>query len=463
MNREKKLVKNSAIFAIGNIGSKLINFIMLPYYTYLLTTSQYGEIDLITSSASFLVPILSLNLIEGVFRFSLDKNYEQKKVFSTGVIVASLLSILFMIIIIFVDTSNLKIYFYTCLLIVVSIIQNISKQFVRAINELKVFVYSDFVQVISFIVLNIIFIGYFRFGVIGYILAKIIALILDMLIIIILGKVYRYFNFKMFDIKYIKKMLVYSLPLIPNSLMWWAMNLSDRYVINIYLGLAANGLYSVACKFPTILSQINAIFFNAWQMSAIEEYDSQDVGIFYSKIFNVFSIVMLLATSGLLVGIKVIMKVLVSNSFYEAWKYVPFLFLGAVFSALAGFLGTNYVASKNTRGAFKTSIIGAIVNIVLNFVFIPYIGIQGACLATMISFMTLFIIRMKDVNKFIKITYNIKNLCFLILGIGIQIFILFKVKSILLGFLISFIIFFINCSFNFKTIKIAAEKLLKKS
>src|SRR5690606_38107953 len=118
----------------------------------------------------------------------------------------------------------------------------------------------------------------------------------------------------------------------------------------------------------------------------IEEANSKDKSNFFSNVFNVFSMVMLLSTSLLLVHLKYIIEVLVADSYIESWKYVPFLLLGIVFSSFSGFLGTNYIAEKKTTGVFKTSLIGAIINIVLNLLMIPLLGLNGAAIATMISF-----------------------------------------------------------------------------
>lgn len=181
-------------------------------------------------------------------------------------------------------------------------------------------------------------------------------------------------------------MLIYSIPLIPNALMWWVMNASNRYFILFFVGASANGLFAVANKIPSFLSILNTIFFKAWQLSAIEEYGDESKAKFYSQTFYYFSVVMFVGTSIILMILKYMMGILVSEEFFSSWQFIPFLLIGIVFSSFSAFLGTNYIAAKQTKGIFRTSLIGGTINIILNLIFIPLVGTNGAAISTMISF-----------------------------------------------------------------------------
>ena len=148
------------------------------------------------------------------------------------------------------------------------------------------------------------------------------------------------------------------------------MNASDRYAINIFLGISANGIYAIANKVPTILNMLYSIFSQAWQLSAIEEADNKNKSQFYTNVFNIFSLVMLIGTSCILVIIRPIIETFLADAYRDSWKYVPFLLLSVVFTSFSAFLGTNYIAMKETKGVFKTSLVGAIVNIILNILLI---------------------------------------------------------------------------------------------
>lgn len=227
-------------------------------------------------------------------------------------------------------------------------------------------------------------------------------------------------------------MLSYSIPLIPNTLMWWIMNASDRYAIVLFMGVSANGIYAIANKIPTVLNLLYSIFSQAWQLSAIEESESKDKSKFYTDVFNVFSIIMIIGTSAIIVVIRPFVELVLSIEYITAWRYVPLLLLAVVFTSYSSFLGTNYIAMKDTKGVFRTSLIGGILNIVLNFTLIPIIGLNGAAFATMISFFIVWIIRIYDARKFVTIKLNIKELILSFLIILIQIFTLYLNNKIYL-------------------------------
>ncbi|WP_010632941.1 oligosaccharide flippase family protein [Sporolactobacillus vineae] len=412
MNRYKKLAFNSVIFAVGNLGSKLISLLLLPLYTYFLSTGQYGTVDLVTTTLSLILPVFTLSIGDAVLRFVMDKNSNKTIVLNNALVlticgyaVAWLLYPLFKTILPF---NNYLFYFYIMLL--TSSVNGSLMQFVRANGQVKTFASIGIIS--SFVVLtsNIILLVQFHLGVAGYLISLIAADIVSLLILFSIGGVYRFISISLTNLALLKEMIVYSIPLIPNALMWWIMGVSDRYIITFFLGVGANGLYAVANKIPSILSMINSIFFQAWQMSAIEEANSKSKSQFYTNIFNAFATVMFLGTSLLLLSLKTILHYVISPSFFSSWEFVPFLLLGVVFSSFSGFLGTNYIAAKNTVGVFRTSIYGAIVNVGANFLLIPFIGTNGASISTMLSFLVIWLFRIADTKSFVKINYNIKSI-----------------------------------------------------
>ncbi|MGR9522913.1 oligosaccharide flippase family protein [Priestia megaterium] len=461
MNRYKKLVGNSIIFAIGNLGSKLITFFLVPLYTYYLSTKQYGTVDLIVTTLSMLVPIFTMSIYDAVLRFAMDKAYDKKVVISNALMLTVLGFLLAILIYpIFnklVPFNNLLGYFYV--LLFTQSINSSFLQFIRAIGKVKLFAFYGILNAFMILTLNIVFLVKLDLGIHGYLLSMIIADTISAFLIIFLGRVYRYISIKKLNIKLIKEMLLYSTPLIPNALMWWIMGVSDRYIISYFLGLSANGLYAIANKIPSLLNIVNSIFFQAWQLSAIEEVNSKDKSKFYSNVFNIFSTTMLVCTSIYLVSIKFIMGAFVSEGYYESWKYVPFLLLGVVFSSFAGFLGTNYIALKNTAGVFRTSIIGAIINATLNVLLIPLMGINGASISTMLSFAIIWILRIIETRHFVQIKLNLKHFILTLFVLLVQIYTLYK--NISYEYIIQIILFIIIIIINLKDIKVIGNRLIK--
>jgi len=444
LNQYKSLIKNSFLFAIGNIGSKAISFFMLPLYTRMLTTSEYGQLDILQTTISLLIPLITFQAVEAVFRYSVDirENKSASSVLMNGILLClfgMLISLLLFPVFARIEPfSTYLLFFY--LILFFSMMNGVLKQFVRGLGKIKIFVVSDLAYTASFVTFNIIFLVYLKMGLNGYFLSMVLAHFISTFILLVFGSVFKYLNFKSFDKSFMKTMLIYSIPLIPNGLMWWVMNVSDRYILTYFLGFDATGIYSVSYKFPSLITLVNGIFFMAWQLSAMQEYGKDGYDNFYKNIFGVLSSFLLLITAVVLLILKPLMSVFVADAFYESWKYVPLLLVGTVFQAFSSFFGTNYTASKKTKGAFTTSVYGAIVNIVINLLLIPIWGIQAAAFSTMLAYLTMWFLRIFDTKKFVKIKIDWKNLILSIILIGIQILGLYTITNMITFFIVETIL-----------------------
>ncbi|MFS1008013.1 polysaccharide biosynthesis C-terminal domain-containing protein [Enterococcus casseliflavus] len=411
MNKYKKLLTNSAIFAIGNFGSKLLLLILVPFYTYHLSTSEYGKADLISTTINMLLPLVSLSIQEATLRFSINESvFLQKKVLVNSVIATLLSSFLFLTILVIVNFFIKVDYMqFVFLILILQAFQNVFAQFLRATGKIKIYALNGILLTLVLAASNIVLLRFFQMGIDGYLLSIIVAnsiSVLFMLSIIHLDA----FKFHVFDLTLLKSMLVYTIPLIPNAFMWWLMNASSRYFIAFFLGASVNGLFAVASKIPSVLSMIQTIFFQAWQLSAIDEIDSDNKSIFYSSIFKWLSGIMIIATSVILLFLKNIMNVIVEQSFFDAWQAVPFLLISLIFSSYSSFFGTFYIAAKKTKGIMTTSLYGAVISIVGNLVFISSLGLMGAGISTSISFLFIWILRIKETQDFVNVAVPIKIL-----------------------------------------------------
>ncbi|RAO99455.1 hypothetical protein PW5551_03825 [Petrotoga sp. 9PW.55.5.1] len=457
MNQYKSLIKNSFLFAIGSIGSKAISFFMLPLYTRMLTTSDYGQLDILQTTISLLIPLVTFQVVEAVFRFSVDMRDKDSasKVLTNGIflcLIGMLITILlFPIFNNFEPFATYTTMFY--LIMFLTIFHGIIKQFVRGLEKIKTFVAADLIYTGSFVAFNIVFLVNLRMGLRGYFLSMVLAHLIAIIVLIIFANVFKYLNLKSFNKKLLKTMLIYSIPLIPNGLMWWVMNVSDRYILTYFLGFDATGIYSVSYKFPSLITLVNGIFFMAWQLSAMQEYGKDGYDNFYKNIFGALSSFLLLITAIVLLILKPLMSVFVADAFYESWKYVPLLLVGTIFQAFSSFFGTNYTASKKTKGAFTTSVYGAIVNVGINLLLIPIWGIQAAAFSTMLAYLTMWFMRVFDTKKFVKIKIDWKSLIFSIVLIGIQILGLYTITNTITFFIVETILILVMLFIQRKYIK----------
>jgi O-antigen/teichoic acid export membrane protein len=433
--RYRKLAENTFFFALGTLGSRSIAFFMLPLYTRLLTPRDYGTLDVFQTTVSLLVPILSLEIVEAVFRFSMDEAQEgAKRVLSTALpfsFLSLLLSLALTPVLFRFEIFRAYLpYFYAVFFLTVLLGE--AKQYVRALGKVKIFALSDILYVLFFAGLNVVFMVFLRMGLRGYFLSYVLAQACSFLFVAFSGRIFPKISFRFFDRKLAREMLRYSIPLIPNALMWWIMNVSDRYLILHFLGLEANGIYAVACRFPALLGTVTGVFFPAWQLSAVEEFHSEDRAEYYARVFSLYSSALFLLTGFILLFLPEITGLFVASNFKEAWRFVPFLLIGTVFHSFASFLGTFYLASKDTKGALSTTALGGMVNFLLNLIFIPHWGIQGAAFTTMLGFLVVWGARVVNTRRICPLALDGRYLSLSFLFLGIESIPLFSGTSTLI-------------------------------
>lgn len=402
MNPYRKLFSNSAIFAIGDLGSRVISFLLLPLYTYYLTTEQYGVTDLILTTVNLLLPVVFLSIQNAVLRFIMDKNEKTDEIVSNTSIIAIggiVLLILSYPLINYINIfgNNLK---YLYFILVLLFLERYVAQYARAVGMLKIYAINGILLSFNLGMSNVLFLAVFNLGLQGYFYAYIISHFISFLFLSCSTRIFSQFSFSNYNVTTVKRLLKFSVPMIPNSIMWWLINASSRFIIRFYLGLSANGLFAIASRTPAILSMINQIFTQAWQISAIEESANTNKESFYSNVFSHLASFSFVTASILTMAIKYIFDLLFSIEFFTAWKITPFLILGTVFSNLSSFLGTSYIVEKQTAGVFKTSIYGGLSSLILNLLLIPNFGITGAGISSFISFLIMFLIRYVDTKKY---------------------------------------------------------------
>lgn len=410
-NKYGKLAKNTVIFLIGNFGSKIISFIIVPFYTYVLTTSEYGTVDLFTTSINILIPFVIVGLNEAVLRFLTAKEMDEQSVASNCAMV--LLGTLFVLWLLYPMYKHANIFQGRCfqfvLLLSIMAFNQIFLQYLRGTGRTVAFALNGLIITVVTVTANCILLLVFHMGVDGYLYSLIAAQSAGAIEIIIASKLWSALGIKNIDFGKLKAMLIYCIPLIPNSLMWWVMNASDKYMITYYVGTSGNGIYSVAHKIPTIIQMFYSVFMQAWQISAIEEGQSKDRGSFYKNIYAYLSAFLMISGAAIIIIAKPLYTGVMNTDYKIAWKCVPLLIIANVFSCLSGFFGTTYVVNKESKKAFSTTLIGAISNLVLNCVFISMYGIQGAAIGTCLSYIIVCVIRSRDTFKYVGLKMRMKK------------------------------------------------------
>lgn len=405
----KKLMENSIVFTIGNIGSKLITFLMLPVYTYTLTKQEYGITDLATTTVGLLLPIVFLSISDAVLRFALDQREDKKTIFMNALVLTNIMTGVALIVSVFLYLLNIKYSLYVCLILITQAYQQLLAQTSKAIGKQKIFAANGILLAFFTAVLNILFLVVFKMGINGFFISLILANLFSNSYLSMRIHVKYFFSKDYFRKRKLKEMLQYSVPLIPNAVAWWGTNDVNRYLILYFLGSTFNGIFAVASKIPSVINLLNSIFFQSWQLSAIEEFDKNNRNEFFSNIFKYYSQFLFLGTLVLISLSKVVMRVIVSANFYQAWRFSPFLLFATLYQCFSGLIGQVFVASKQTKNIFSTTVYGVILNIVLTIILLPIIGLQGAGIGSAASFFVVWLIRQIKVKKIMNMSVNWVN------------------------------------------------------
>lgn len=422
MNKYKRLGQNIVLMTLGNIGSKLITFFLVPLYTSALTTEQYGTTDLVFTLYSLLIPIVTFECYFALMRFSLEEEADHRQLFSAAIYI-NIIGIIILTLIwpIFVAFDTIAPYYwYFIAYCFTTSINNVLLYFARGIDRVRDYAISTIINTAFVVIFNVIFLLVLKLGTIGYLMAYTFAPAISAMYLSVKMKVWHYMMpISRVDSQLVRRMAIFCIPLIPNSVSWWVSNQSDKFVIIFFEGVALSGIYAISQKIPSVLNIVSNIFINAWQISSVEDFGSDESKSFYSDIYNKYLTVQLAITSLVLLFCRLGAIILFKKGFYTAWHYVPILAIGAMFHAMGSFFSSVYTAGKKTGGIGVSTIIAAIANIALNFLLIPAFHAYGAAVATLISYVLIVVVRLIHSRSFfrfeIKMTQNL--MCYAILTI----------------------------------------------
>ena len=418
-NKKQELLKNTLIIFAGKVSTQLISFFLLPLYTAYLTTGQYGLVDLIQTYVTLFVPIITLETEMSIFRYLIDRRGKEKSTHellcnNTFILLVGLLifSIIYAVVCCFVSFP-FKLLIY--LDVLVCVLSGNFLQVARGQGKNIDYSIACVLTGVTTIVSNIILIIGLGLRADGMIISMAVANFVCDIYLFIRLKLYKHLNVKLKDTALIKSMMKYSLPLIPNSISWWIINVSDRTIISFILGSAANGLYAISNKFSTILASLLGIFNLSWSESSSLHINDKDREVFFSDIIN--SIINLFSCIGLVLitAMPFLFPILINSKFNDAIYYIPILIIAYVFNVVICLYTGIYIGLKKTKEVANTTIIGAIINILVNIIFIKKFGLYAAAISTALSYFAMMMYRYFDLKKYMKITYIKKNILSLLI------------------------------------------------
>lgn len=421
----RDLSKNMILFTISSLGRKALAFFLVPFYTNFLLTEEYGQIDLVMTTVNLLIPIITINISEAVMRFTLESKGDTRyfsfgrKVTILGVLLLALLSG----IIYFIPAFDMiRLYLpWVFIVITVDSLYILYQNFLRATDRIEIMVVGSLINTFVSLSLNVLFIAKFKMGFTGYYLAYILGLLVASVYMVIRGKIYlNSYGAIDGEVQIRKLMIAYSFPTIINAVAWWVNSSLDKYFVSGVCGVDQNGIYSMAYKIPTIITAFQVVFSRAWTISAIVEFDKDDKDGFFGKTFEMYSSAMVIVTSMIMLMNIFLSRLLYAGNFFSAWKYVPLLLLATYYSAMSGYLGGIFLAVKDTKSTAFSTLISALVNIILNAILINGFGVIGAAIATLVSYFTACVMRLVISERYIKLQVDWRKVILVDLLLFIQ-------------------------------------------
>lgn len=467
MGRNRELAKNTVYLTIGKISTQFISFLLLPLYTSVLTTAEYGTVDLINTYQQLLVFIVFFQVEQGVFRFIVETRAsgdieKQKGILSSALAISICSSAIFTVgFVVLHDLfdSRYVIFLYTNVLAVSY--SGLVLQAARGFGDNISYVLGSFISAVSTIVFNLLFVGILRVGPAGMLTSIFLGNVICIIVLTIKCKLYEYISVRKVSTTLIREMLIYCLPLVPNSIAWWFISASDRTIVLYFLGASFNGLLAVSHKFSTVFSSIFQIFNLAWTESASLHINDPDRSVFFSDIINKAMIFFGCICVGIIACMPFVFSILVNPNYADAYYQIPLFMIGALLNAVQGLYSVVYIGLKLTKKVAISTVAAAAINILAGVLLINIIGLYAAPIATIISYFIIIAYRYVDLKKYVPIRFDYQRLLVLVVMLGITMLsyysgnILFKVITLIVVAAVSYFL-------NIKMIRSVLIEIINK-
>ena len=413
MSRKKDLAKNTAVLTFGRICTQFVSFLLLPLYTAILEPEVYGIADLFNSYIYLIIPLVSLMLDQGLFRFLLEcrEDEKRKKTLLSTVLLINCIEILIYLLIYIVIQRFIGSKYKIFLLIdvVLNIFLNTLLQFARGIGKNGVYAISSFLSASMTVVSNVITLVFLRMGAWGLFVSTVVGRFIALIVTVVLLKIWKYFSIKELSKDETRRLMRYSLPFIPNQLSWWIISVSDRTIISWFLNVAANGLYSVANKFSSIYITFYNIFNLSWTESVSLHINDKDSEEFLENTINTMFKLFYAVCIGIIAYMPLVFPLLINEQYNQAYTQIPILMLAVLFQVIVGLYSVIYVALKKSTEIAKTSFWAAVINIGVDVALIKFIGLYAASISTLVAYATMTVYRYFHIKKYVNVPLHRKG------------------------------------------------------
>ncbi len=414
MSRGKDLIKNTGILMVAKVSTQIVSVILIPIYISVLTTSEYGEIDIYSSLIMVIVPMLTLQLEMGLFRYFIvedDKVAREKIVSSAFFMIFS--AIVLVALLYFIGTSFYKgmryrgliFMYYSTVAVYVTFLQ-----LCRAEGKNISYGIASFLGMALSMVFNVIAVVFLGFKVNGILFSYILSHAIAIIYMFFVTDVKRYFKIFQVASDYCKKLLSYSVPLIFNQISSWVINYSDRIIILFVWGSSFNGIYSLANKFSNIINTFFCVYNVAWTENVVRGLNDSDRVSYINRVFSLTYYLYLAVITGMVNVLPLIFPIFFKDDYAPAYNHVPILLLAMFFSGMATTIGSIYIAQGKTKNVSVTTVMAGICNLAVHISLLKPCGLYAASLSTLVAFGALFVYRYISVQKLISLHFYPKGM-----------------------------------------------------
>lgn len=407
--KKDELAKNTILLGIGNILTKGLLFVMVPFFSSWLSTEDYGTFDLLCTYVALLIPLLTLATGEAVFRFSMqsDSEIEKKKFISDSFVVVAINCIITIIILFGIKSITgwpLAVPFIV--LLIGELYNNHLQSYLRAIKKLNIYSFCSAFSVILIAVLVTFFVRVLGWGLEGIIYGYGLGYFAGDICIALATHYFSKIQLGLVSREGIAELIKYSYPLIPNSVSWWIINASDRFIINIVVGATATGVFAIAHKIPSICSAVFGVFNISWQQAASEIVDTGEQGEiqdYFNRTYNSVFKRLISICLGIMSTNFFLFNYIFESRYIEAHYYTPILITSIIFMLMAQFYGGIQISMKMPKENGITTVIGAIANMAINVVFIKRFGLYAAAGSTLIAYFLIEFLRKRKLKSIVSL------------------------------------------------------------
>ena len=441
-----------------------INYSWLVDYTYYISPDDFGYYDIVLTLTFLAMGFITFQLRDGTFRFLLDNEdeYTRKGVVSFSYKLMAQSSLVVLLVgIVFSFFYDIRDWGWIVAFVITLSLYEVEVQIVRGLGQNKSFVLAGILTAFQIGLYSLIFVAWLRMGIAGIFCSNILSRLVTMVIIEFRARVFkRYFIVSFRDKSLNRALLKYSLPLLPNAVCWWLLGSSSRLFIEHFLGLEANGIFAVAMKFSTILETFSVIVYQAWQETAIKQYGAADRSKFFSRIFNTYILILSVLALIFVFVLKINYSWLVDSRYLESLQYLYPMFISVICFALASFYDLGYQCSKQTVRNLPGVITTTGLNLIMNYVFIRFMGIWGIVLSSILSYLFMLGFRIIDTWKFFPVKVSMEIIYPILFLIGGAI-VFYRVDSIILQIIYITVIVILSYCIQPRTIRQELQMKIK--